>query len=71
MKLPPVGTRVREFGDERLFHVRGHVDGRVVMRCWSARRGWLYAIERPAAFETGGFVVERKRQARPGRKDRR
>ena len=47
----PKGARkfVRRVGPPgewgRLGHVRGFVDGNVVFRWWSPKRGWMYVVE--------------------------
>ena len=45
---PPVGSKMwTTFGHEldKLYHVRAHVDGRLVLRWYSKSRGWQYVIE--------------------------
>lgn len=39
----------------RVFHVRGIVDGRAVIREWRrTRRGWIYSVEGPIYFLVAG-----------------
>lgn len=58
----PIGTRLREAHPPhetgRLFHVRGHVDGRLVISVWSPRKGWLYQVEREHAVTCGLFSLD-------------
>jgi len=50
--LPPIGAKFYHAGSaQRLYHVRAHVDGAyVVMRTWSARKGWRYVVEHVYVF---------------------
>jgi hypothetical protein len=49
----------------RTFEVRGIVDGLVVVREWSDRKGWAYTVESPSLFEVFGTrivpVVEKRK----------
>ena len=49
---PPVGSKLRtQYGNhcDKLWHVRGHVDGLLVLRRWMRRRQrWQYEVEGPA-----------------------
>lgn len=45
---PPVGAKLRTtFGNEldKLYHVRGHVDGQIVVRWWRrGKQSWEYEV---------------------------
>lgn len=45
-----IGLKVRDHGGE-LYHIRGIVDGRAVLRSWSrSRQRWGYEVASPAAM---------------------
>ena len=41
----------------RTFDVRAIVDGCVVVREWSDRKGWMYTVESPSLFEAYGTRI--------------
>lgn len=61
----PLGTLIREpFGNRRLWHLRGVVDGRAVIRTWHREKSrWYYAIEGSTWWLAygGSLKVERAR----------
>ena len=61
--LPKVGKKFhRGHGMLRhLYHVRAHVDDEyVVLRTWSARKGWRYEVVHVSAFDVLYEPVKRK-----------
>lgn len=68
---PPVGTKLRtNYGNQcdELWHVRGHVDGKLVLRRWMKRRQrWCYEVQGPIWWSayfcsTGTIEVPRRTQ---------
>lgn len=41
----------------RTFDIRAIVDGRIVVREWSDRKGWMYTVESPSIFEVFGARI--------------